>query len=485
MHQQLVARAALVSRSKLCIQELQSRWWRRPISSSSSAPGPPPRRAARGRATTSAGREVDPLVRRRQPLRAAGRPAAGRGRRRPGRARSFFIVTPLARGAAAVRSSSVGLAVSRAPLDEPLLAAAALPAEPGGGAQGDLAEDLPVVALVALLLEHGRGEARRVADGQQVEDEVVVVALERRGRRQDHVGVPGGLVDVDVDGGHEVEARAAPRSRRVPSGVDSTGLPATVSRARTWPSPGVSISSRSTETGQLAGRLRQAAHPAAPDVVVAAADQPGADGVDRRGGEHRAALAVEVAGEHVEAVDRPLAHRAEPRAGRDARSGRRPRRASAAASSRASRRISSAGTPLIASARSGVKSATRSTDRRQPVDVRRRGWRRALGEQDVQHRQQHPRVGAGADEVVLVGDLGGLGAARVEDDHPAAARLEVAQPVREVGHRHQRAVGRHRVGAEHQEVRRAVDVGDREQQLVAEHAGARRAGGGAGRPRWR
>ena len=39
------------------------------------------------------------------------------------------------------------------------------------------------------------------------------------------------------------------RSSRAPSGVDSTGLPALVISARTWPSPGVSISSASTPTG--------------------------------------------------------------------------------------------------------------------------------------------------------------------------------------------------------------------------------------------
>ena len=40
-------------------------------------------------------------------------------------------------------------------------------------------------------------------------------------------------------------ARASP----APSGVDSTGLPATVTIARIWPSPAVSISSRITAAG--------------------------------------------------------------------------------------------------------------------------------------------------------------------------------------------------------------------------------------------
>ena len=70
---------------------------------------------------------------------------------------------------------------------------------------------------------------------------------------------------------------------------------------------------------------------------------------------------------------------------------------------------------------------------------------------------------------MLVGDLRGLGATRVEHDHPPAAGVQVAHALREVGHRHQRAVGGHRVGADDQEPRRAVDVGDRQEELVAEH----------------
>ncbi len=52
---------------------------------------------------------------------------------------------------------------------------------------------------------------------------------------------------------------ASASSRRAPSGVDSTGLPERVSIALTWPSPGVSISSRSADTGSspaVSGRPR-------------------------------------------------------------------------------------------------------------------------------------------------------------------------------------------------------------------------------------
>ena len=92
-------------------------------------------------------------------------------------------------------------------------------------------------------------EPRRVADREAVEDQVVLVALQRGRRRQDHVGVPGGLVEVDVDRDHEVQRRRAPGPARRRPGVDSTGLPAMVTIARIWPSPGVSISSRITAAG--------------------------------------------------------------------------------------------------------------------------------------------------------------------------------------------------------------------------------------------
>ncbi len=52
---------------------------------------------------------------------------------------------------------------------------------------------------------------------------------------------------------------ASASSSRLPSGVDSTGLPDIVSSARTWPSPGVSISSAIVATGSsppLSGRSR-------------------------------------------------------------------------------------------------------------------------------------------------------------------------------------------------------------------------------------
>ena len=97
----------------------------------------------------------------------------------------------------------------------------------------------------------------------------------------------------------------------------------------------------------------------------------------------------------------------------------------AAARSRARPRTASAGMPLTCSASSGVKGSTAPARR----PHRRRRPRpgpvgHAAPQQLAHHSQQHRGVGPGPDEVVLVGDLGRLGAPRVDDDRrppPAAS----------------------------------------------------------------
>ena len=122
--------------------------------------------------------------------------------------------------------------------------------------------------------------------------------LERRRRRQDEVRVARRLVDVEVDRDQEVErprtrARAARSSAALRSGL-------VVSRiiARTWPSPGVSISSAIVEDGISRLHLGLAAHAALPAADLEAVPV-GQRGVERRRRrrEHHAARAVEVAGE--------------------------------------------------------------------------------------------------------------------------------------------------------------------------------------------
>lgn len=66
-------------------------------------------------------------------------------------------------------------------------------------------QDLGLGHPAGLQRDRGAGVADLVADGEGVEREVVVRALGGRGRRQHHVGVARGLVEVRVDAHHEVQ----------------------------------------------------------------------------------------------------------------------------------------------------------------------------------------------------------------------------------------------------------------------------------------
>ncbi len=342
---------------------------------------------------------------------------------------------------------------------------AALP-DPGRGAQRQLAEDLPVVPLVVLLREDRRGEAGRVAHREEVEHQVVVVPLQGGRRRQDDIGVPGRLVDVDVHCGHEVQAAQRPVEGRAVRGRQHR-VAGDGQHRPDLPRAGCLDLLAQRRDGQLTRRLGEATDAGAPQVEVTAADQPGADRVDGGVGEHRPAHPVQVAGEDVEAVDRPHAHRAEGVRGHpDPAVHRGPVRAGELAGDPPD--LGGGHAAVLLGELRGVRRDGRLDDV-ETVDVHRRFRPQALLQDDVQHRQQHERVRAGPHEVVLVGDLRGLGAPRVEHHHPASPRPERAEALREVGHGHQRTVRGHRVGAEDQEVRRPVKVGDREEQLVTEH----------------
>ena len=106
---------------------------------------------------------------------------------------------------------------------------------------------------------------------------------------------------------------ASARSRRRPFGVESTGLPADVTSARTCPGPGVSISSASAATGSSppnSGRPRTRLFQR-PGCRALALRAPRTHEVDGRRREHRAALGVEVAGHDVEHVHQPARDAAE------------------------------------------------------------------------------------------------------------------------------------------------------------------------------
>ena len=123
-------------------------------------------------------------------------------------------------------------------------------------------QHLPLVGLVLVEGEHRLAVVGHVAQRELEQRQVVVALLQRGGRREDHVGVAGGLVDVDVDRHHALEVgqrgveacRVRRRQHRVAGdGHERADLPL----ARACPSP-----RPCTTAGQLAEGLGQLAHPA-------------------------------------------------------------------------------------------------------------------------------------------------------------------------------------------------------------------------------
>ena len=205
---------------------------------------------------------------------------------------------------------------------------------------------------------------------------------------------------MSTDTMHSRSPRAA--SSRAEFGVDSTGLPAMVTRARICPSPGVSISSAMHHGRQLTEGLRQLAHPAGAAVQAHLAAEaglaPGVAGAGRRLGEHGAAGTVEVAGEHVEHVDEPRREGAELGGGGadapvDAGGGRGGELAGQPAD-RPRRRG-----PWPRPRPPGVNGAAASTTSSRPVtsSAQRAEVDEPLARDHLHHRHQQVGVGAGPD----------------------------------------------------------------------------------------
>ena len=341
---------------------------------------------------------------------------------------------------------------------------------PAGDA-GQAQQRAPLVRRLARRfgVEHRRRVVGHVADGQLVEREVVVRARERRGRRQHDVGVARGLVEVDVEREHEVQAlqgpvqpRAVGRGQhRVARDGDQRADLALARRLHLL---------REHPDRQLAehlGRPADARVPAPGPEALAAPARPLRVGRARgRAREHRPAHAVEVAGERVEHVDQPRGQRPELlRAGADAAVHRRARGARERARHALDRRRRDPGHVGHRAGGEVRRQRQDLVDAGEVVDRRDQ----ALGLEHVHEREQEQGVGAGPDEQVLVGLLGGARAPRVDDHDPSAAGAQRSQPAAHVRRGHQRAVGGQRVGPEHEQVVGAVQVGHRHAQPAAEH----------------
>ncbi len=283
------------------------------------------------------------------------------------------------------------------------------------------------------------------------------------------MGVARGLVEVRVDADHEVEpgqgrVEAQPvggGQHRVRGDGDDGADPALPRRLDLLGQGG---------HGQLGLGLGMAADPAAPAAEGEAL--AGTSGAwPRPGGGEReqgAAGAVEVAGEDVEHVDQPAGERAvldgaaaDPPV--DGGGGR-------------GRQIAGEGADVggreVAGGCHGLRSETpeRLGEFPEAEDLFREhsGGGDPLGEQGVGEGGQQQGVAAGARREVAVGEAGGAGAARVDDDEGAAAGPQRLEPAREVGGGAQRAVGLDRVRADEQQEVGAVEVGDRDGEGIPE-----------------
>src|SRR6267378_1700501 len=228
---------------------------------------------------------------------------------------------------------------------------------------------------------------------------------------------------------------ARARSRRAPLGVESTGLPANVTRARMRPFPGVSISSASAaagssppNSGRPRTRLRQRSKWPRSPVLDASATRSAA-GVANMNPPSRSRFPVTALSATISQAESP------PNSCVQVPTRPYATAAGAEANSRASSRMADA--PLL--------------------------------EKDVQQGEQEERIASGADGQMLVRRRGGLGAARVDHHQLAAAFAQVVEPARDATRRHQAAVRSQRIRAQHQEETGPIDVGDRQQHLMAEH----------------
>ena len=75
-----------------------------------------------------------------------------------------------------------------------------------GKGLGQADKNLPVVQRTLGLGQHRLVEAGDVAHGEGIEGGVVVIVLQRPGGRQDQVGEAAGLVDVEIQAEHKLQA---------------------------------------------------------------------------------------------------------------------------------------------------------------------------------------------------------------------------------------------------------------------------------------
>ncbi len=94
----------------------------------------------------------------------------------------------------------------------------------------------------------------------------------------------------------------------------------------------------------------------------------------------------------------------------------------------------------------------------------------SLREHLVQHGCEKQRIGPGPDGDMRIGDLCGLGASWIDNDHASAAIANGKESALHARAGHQAAVRHHRVRAEDEEVVGPLEIGDRNEGEMTEHA---------------
>ena len=335
---------------------------------------------------------------------------------------------------------------------------------------GELEQDLPVVPGALGGGEQGGRPLRGVAHREGVEDEVVVGPLEGGRGREDEMGVARGLVAVRVDRDHEIEPGEGP----LEAGPVGGGEHRVAGDGHERPHlAGAGSLDLLGEGGHrpLPRELREAADPAASLVEVPPLPDPLGEGhrVGGGPGEHHPARTVEVSGQHVEDGDEPRGDRAELLgAHADPAVGGRRGRGGEIGGQLADRRRGEAGAPPH---RLGGERPRRLLHHGQAVGHPCEPARAhaPLREEDVDDRREQEHVGPRPDRQVEVGEGRGLGAAGVDDHEAPAPGAQRPEPPLDPGGGHEAAVRSEGVRAEHEQEVRAVDVGDRQEELVAEH----------------
>ncbi|MNE30613.1 hypothetical protein D3C80_1241410 [compost metagenome] len=169
-------------------------------------------------------------------------------------------------------------------------------------------EDFPIVQRAFRFGEDCAVEAADVTHRKHIERRVVMIVFQRRGGRQDQVGITRGFIDVQIDTDHELQTierlfefstvgRGQHRVAR--HGDQCADLP--------FPFGKHFLGQRRHR--QFTRIFRATGHPALPQIEMPARCR--GHQVHRRLGAQRTANAVEVAGDQVDQLHQPMAQRTE------------------------------------------------------------------------------------------------------------------------------------------------------------------------------